>query len=267
MKVDAVLNEIQGRDHAGGPASVPALFGMNFQAVSIAQKDHGYLDAAGTPTSALAQAMDGVDRQIGSLVNQLVANGLWASTLFVVAACHGQSPVDPTLLRRISPTLLSTLANAAAPGVVAQLTEDSVALLWLKDQTKTELVAQALLADQDAAGIDRLLTGSDLLIAFGDPTGDPRLPDIVVIVRDGVIYTSSTKKVGEHGGFSDDDRNVALLFAGRSAGSAVIADAVETRQLAPTILAALGIDPSVLQAVVKEGTTALPGLSLAASGP
>jgi hypothetical protein len=36
---------------------------------------------------------------------------------------------------------------------------------------------------------------------------------------------------------------------------------VETMQLAPTILQALGLDPGSLDAVKKEGTPALPGLS------
>ena len=39
LKVNAVLNEIDGKTHDGkSPASVPAIFGMNFQAVSVGQK-------------------------------------------------------------------------------------------------------------------------------------------------------------------------------------------------------------------------------------
>jgi len=37
---------------------------------------------------------------------------------------------------------------------------------------------------------------------------------------------------------------------------------VETAQVAPTILEALGLDPTKLQAVQQEGTTVLPGLNL-----
>jgi hypothetical protein len=35
-----------------------------------------------------------------------------------------------------------------------------------------------------------------------------------------------------------------------------------TAQVAPTILTALGLDPSALQAVRKEGTAILPGIAL-----
>jgi hypothetical protein len=37
---------------------------------------------------------------------------------------------------------------------------------------------------------------------------------------------------------------------------------VQTKQVAPTILQALGLNPASLQAVVLEGTQALPGLPL-----
>ena len=39
LKVKAILNEIDGKNHDGtDPKPVPAIFGMNFQAVSIGQK-------------------------------------------------------------------------------------------------------------------------------------------------------------------------------------------------------------------------------------
>jgi hypothetical protein len=57
LKVNAVLNEIDGKTHDGkSPAPVPAIFGMNFQAVSVGQKlieksgpTGGYQDSIGTP--------------------------------------------------------------------------------------------------------------------------------------------------------------------------------------------------------------------------
>ena len=38
-KVQAIINQIHGRRHDGSPGpGVPAIFGMNFQAVSVGQK-------------------------------------------------------------------------------------------------------------------------------------------------------------------------------------------------------------------------------------
>jgi arylsulfatase A-like enzyme len=42
----------------------------------------------------------------------------------------------------------------------------------------------------------------------------------------------------------------------------VVSSAVETSQVAPTILKALGLDPDALDAVRIEGTPVLPGLDL-----
>lgn len=57
-KVEAVLNEIKGLDHSGrSRVGTPALFGMNFQSVSTAQKlpssdgKTGGYDATGTASS------------------------------------------------------------------------------------------------------------------------------------------------------------------------------------------------------------------------
>ena len=66
--------------------------------------------------------------------------------------------------------------------------------------------------------------------------------------------------IAEHGGFNDQDANVALLLAGPGLEPAVIKTPVQTSQVAPTILKALGLDPKSLQAVEKEKTSVLPGL-------
>lgn len=59
-KVNAIINEIDGKNHDGtARPKVPAIFGMNFQVVSVGQKlieksigETGeYLDAEGTPTA------------------------------------------------------------------------------------------------------------------------------------------------------------------------------------------------------------------------
>lgn len=50
LKVAAVRNQIDGRDHTGTRAQpVPAVFGLNFQAVSVAQKTAGYAPKGPSP--------------------------------------------------------------------------------------------------------------------------------------------------------------------------------------------------------------------------
>src|SRR3974390_527725 len=80
LKVNAILNEIEGKNHLGTKTTkVPTIFGMNFQAVSVGQKliengvKGGYLDAAGTPSSWLLNEVQFVDASIGAWVNELKA--------------------------------------------------------------------------------------------------------------------------------------------------------------------------------------------------
>src|SRR5437867_2230255 len=57
IRVQAIVNEIDGMDHTGKTrVGVPAIFGMNFQAISMGQKlpgAFGYTDASATPTANL----------------------------------------------------------------------------------------------------------------------------------------------------------------------------------------------------------------------
>jgi hypothetical protein len=53
---------------------------------------------------------------------------------------------------------------------------------------------------------------------------------------------------------------VIMLVSNPGFAAATVTTPVETKQVGPTILAALGLDPGSLQAVQKEGTPVLPGL-------
>jgi hypothetical protein len=76
-----------------------------------------------------------------------------------------------------------------------------------------------------------------------------------------VIYTSSTKKDAEHGGNAPDDSHVALIVSFPSWTASTNATAVVTTQVAPTILTALKLAPTLLQSVQAEGTAVLPGVT------
>jgi arylsulfatase A-like enzyme len=104
------------------------------------------------------------------------------------------------------------------------------------------------------------MAGSELDLKFNDPSKDPATPDIIVQPIYGTIYTGSSKKNAEHGGFSFGDTNVSLIVSNPRLNSRVVKTPVATSQVAATIVKALGIDPSELQAVRKEGTQVLPFL-------
>jgi hypothetical protein len=98
---------------------------------------------------------------------------------------------------------------------------------------------------------------------YGDaPTADadPRTPDIIVTPNVGITYTGSAKKQSEHGGFAHDDTNVMMLLSNPSFSQKLYRGPVETMQVAPTIVKALGLDPKALVAVRTEGTQVLPAV-------
>ncbi|HEY1584627.1 MAG TPA: alkaline phosphatase family protein [Polyangia bacterium] len=275
-KVRAILNQIDGKwsddglagatDTAGTAPGTPAIFGMNFQAVSVAQKDAspngGYADAAGTPGPEVADALLHTDESVGKMVAALRARGLLDSTLVIVTAKHGQSPIDKALHRAVDGDAVAALVDSAAP--LAGHIEDDVALYWLQHAADAPAAVRALAsptATLDPRAATIFTTADPRFVAmFGDPTRDPHVPDVVVALQKGTIYSLSKSKDAEHGGFADDDAHVGLLMSNPQLPAATNDAPVRTKQVAPTILDVLDIDPRWLDAVRREGTEVLPSL-------
>lgn len=267
VKIEALINEINGQDHTGKTKlGTPSLFGVALQAFRFAQviPTGGYADAKATPSAPLLDALEHTDRSVGRIVSALKSRGLMDSTLIIVSAKHGQAPMDRSKQRTIDDSVITNLVNNLKSGLVALAYADGdVTSIWLTDQSQTEKVGEMLTqpANQSAAGIQQVLWGESLKLLAADPTHDDRVPDLVVIPNLGVAYyPSGDKSIAGHGGFSDDDTHVAILVSNPRMKPRTIRTPVQTTQVAPTILRVLGISPETLQAVMKEGTAVLPGL-------
>jgi hypothetical protein len=293
LKVQAVVNEANGLTHDGTRrAPTPAVFGMNFQVVSVGQKlieksvgmTGGYLDNEGRPTLGLLGEIQFADTSIGRMVDALSGRGLLDSTLIVISAKHGQSPIDSARYLGISTTSGDPVTTSPAT-ILQQLlpfsespanangigpTEDDISLIWLADSTQTSNAVKMLEAQSPAtlniAGIGAIFSGPGIGQMFNlpglPPAGDPRSPDIIVTPNIGVTYSGSGKKLAEHGGFSHDDVNVMMLLSNPGFSPNTVTSPVETAQIAPTILLALGLDPNALQSVQMEHTQVLPAFPL-----
>ena len=133
-----MLNELNGYDHSGRyQRPVPAILGMNFQTVSVAEKVDspstltctgqgssatcnegptelaGYYPGGTTPRPLLASALQYVNDQLTSMVQTIDQDGLANSTAIIITAKHGQSPTDPNQLRRIPDGPIIDAINAA----------------------------------------------------------------------------------------------------------------------------------------------------------
>ena len=134
-KVQAVINELNGYDHSGThKVGVPAILGMNFQTVSVAEKVDspstltknadgtytegptelaGYFPGGTTPRPLLASAFNYVNAQLQRMVETIQQDGLASSTAMIITAKHGQSPLNPLQLKRIPDGPIIDAINAA----------------------------------------------------------------------------------------------------------------------------------------------------------
>jgi hypothetical protein len=289
-KVQAILNEIDGYNHSRtSHVGVPGIFGMNFQTVSTAQKlptsdglTGGYFPGGKIPQALLVRALTYINTEVGEMVAEIKAQGLADSTAIIISAKHGQSPTNPSDLKRVPDAPIVAAVNAAwtaaHPGAGALVifeTDDDGMLWWLsnRSQAAANFVKHYLLTHSaagnniggspvtvPASGLTKVYAGAASAAYFGVPNSDPRHPDIFGIVQHGVVYTGGQSKIAEHGGAGFQDRNVPILvdIPGLRHGER-IGTQVETTQIAPTILDLLSLNPQALQAVQIEHTKALPG--------
>jgi hypothetical protein len=289
-KVDAVANEIAGKDHSGATkVGVPALLGMNFQSVSTAEKlttsggqPGGYGPDGQAPGPVLASALGFVDTQIGRLISALDAAGIADTTTIIVSAKHGQSPMRPDTLTRIDDGRIIDDINSQwaathpdVPELIVHSVDDDAMIMWLADRSPAAatFVQDRLRAGAgqgtdiagnpkgfSASGTQQIYAGAEAATFFGAAPGDPRVPDIYATTQPGTVYTGGTSKIAEHGGVTPADRNVPMIVAGPGINHRDDPSDVATAQIAPTILTRLHLDPQKLQAVVAEHTATLPGL-------
>ena len=139
-KVQAVVNWINGYDHSGtGPkVGTPAIYGMNFQVVSTAEKlksspavligpnaqgkytegpslPGGYVTVNGqqVPGPLLQSALDYVNDALQRMADTIQADGEARSTAIILTAKHGQSPQNNSQLQRIDDAPIIAGVNAA----------------------------------------------------------------------------------------------------------------------------------------------------------
>ncbi len=289
-KVDAVTNEINGFDHSGTtPVGTPAIFGMNFQSVSTAEKlptsggePGGYLADGVTPGPVLSRALDFVDAKVGSMTAAIRRRHLQRNTAIILSAKHGQSPDTPSALTRIpdGPIIdsLNAAWKAAHPSsttpLVAFAIDDDAMLIWLNDRSQpaAEFAKQFLLSHSgtgndingspkpySSSGLTTVYAGAAAADYFNVRPGSRRVPDVFGIAQYGTVYTGGKGKIAEHGGADPQDRHVPLVISGQPVSDqGVLRGHVETTQIAPTILKLLGLDPDALRAVRIERSAALP---------
>ena len=220
-----MLNEIDGKDHSGTEqVGMPAIFGMNFQAVSTAREapdlrrpHRGYL-ADGTPRAASQQSPGLRQRQVRLELARCTPRS--PDTTVILSAKHGQSPKDSSALTRVPTAPIIDGLNAAwktahpaaqnrwwpSPSTTTRCccgSTRSPAAKFAKDYLLSPLGTGN---DINGApkpytlGVEQGLRGQRGRRFFGTKTSDARVPDIFGIAQYGVVYTGGKAKIAEHGG-------------------------------------------------------------------
>jgi hypothetical protein len=241
-------------------------------------------DASGktTPGPVLQGALAFVDEQIGRLVQASDLN----DTVFIVTAKHGQSPQqradltiinDGDMIAALNAAWAAQTGSAAQP-LVAHAMDDDGVLLWLTDRSAkatgfakdfllqyagtgigSDALGNKISKTFTSAGLTQIYAGREAAEFVGVAVGDDRVPDLIGIARHGSVYGGSKlSKIAEHGGNAAQDRHVGLVVFGAGIRHAVVDDAVETTQVAPTVLRLLDLPAHELQAAREEHTHALP---------
>jgi hypothetical protein len=231
--------------------------------------------------------LDYINAEVGAMQNRIQRDGLAANTTIILSAKHGQSPEDLSTLRRVDDGAIIDALDAAwklghpgAAPLVAFAVDDDGMLMWLSDRhadalafAKNYLLTQSAPANLAtdpkgvdsatvaASGLTRVYTGDAADSLFRAEDGDSHAPDLVGIAQPGVVYTGGVGKIAEHGGAAPDDLDVALVVSGAGVAHHNTSNRpVLTTQIAPSILALLGLDPHALQAVQTDHTSILPSL-------
>ncbi|KAK0851158.1 hypothetical protein LTR03_004225 [Friedmanniomyces endolithicus] len=249
-------NFANGTKNPDGP---PSMYGANFQAITWAQTNAGYLDALGAqPNKSLEMALQYADARLGTFLGDLKAAGQLDSTLLLVGSKQGQGPINAANETFISDVHLT--ASVEAAGIkVAQTTADDGGIMWLVDQSQAQAAKANLLANT-TLGVAYVLAGDEIQHAgFGSLWLDSRVPDLIIGAKVGYLWASSPR-FEDHGGYLPQDLNVPLIAYNPYLEPANNSIFVSNRQVASTMVKALGLPLAQLDGYRIEGTPVLPGV-------
>lgn len=239
-----------------------------------------YGHRVGGPASpeVMGRIVRACDRQIGRLIAALRNRGMLDQTIFVVTSDHGMVrntyQIDNAIIK---------MAVRQAGGDYMFHVGGSSAYIWLKNPKHAGAVAQRMVDLFPSLPLDRgttptsvpfahyqtiesgvytyhLVTQSggtipkDLAAAYQYLLGTfagPSAPDIALAYQEDMISTATVKSHGEHGGGTWGSQQIPLVISGPGVRHGTKSDfPARLMDVAPTVLALLGIPPTNMDGVV-----------------
>jgi arylsulfatase A-like enzyme len=221
------------------------------------------------------------DHDLGRIESVYRKAGVLDRTLFIITADHGMGPI-----KRFIPSSVIDNAVARAGTSAPDVGANTAAYVWLADHGKAEQVAANVLAQHDP-GVQSayyltmkptpryVLAGGHLLnsevnVANTDLANtllNGHEPDVVVMAKAGATFSSSSAHwKADHGGPSWESQHIPLIMAGPGVRKgAVIGQAAQLEDIAPTALTLMGVAPTGMQGkALAEAMVAPAGWQVAA---
>lgn len=131
--------------------------------------------------------------------------------------------------------------------------------MWLESASDAQTAKKNLLSNT-TLGISYVLAGDEVTEAgYGSPALDPRVPDLVIGAKVGTLWNVGFE-FADHGGFLPQDLNVMLMAYNPRLKRVNVTQVVSNRQVASTMLRALGLPLAQLEGWRLGGCPVLPGL-------
>jgi predicted AlkP superfamily pyrophosphatase or phosphodiesterase len=228
----------------------------------------GHVFGGSADPSLVQTDMRDWDTDLGQIEDAYRRAGILNQTLFVITADHGMMPIE-----RWVPSATIDNAITAAGTTSPDVASNSGDYVWLADPTKAQTVADNIMNANDPGIMCAYYLGGTTTAPAYSPSSscnvDPAIetanqyllsallnghePQVVVLGNEGVSFSDpvSTHWKGDHGGASWESQHFPLILAGPGVKQGVTIDSpVQTEDIAPTVLAAMGVTPTGMDGTI-----------------
>lgn len=238
----------------------------------------GHVDGGNLAPHSVITDMKNFDQDLGRIEAAYSAAGILDQTLFVITADHGMMPIT-----RFVPSTIITNAVTAAGTTAPDIASCSADYVWLADITKAGNVAQNIMSVNDP-GIQSVYYlsytgGTTHYVAADGNSVAPALqsahqyllsallnghqPSVVVFGAEGASFSDpKTGWKADHGGPTWASQHMPLILSGSGIRRGVtITHAAQLEDVAPTVLAAMGVEPLGMDGTILSDALAKPSPS------
>jgi hypothetical protein len=222
----------------------------------------GHASGGITKMEVMSPVLKNVDVQLGKLIDAYKKAGIFDQTLFVVTSDHGMTPrlktIDDTILKNI------LTGQVAFPGGRADYYLNIPGNAWFIAEMISAYKIEGIDAvyykttnEKGAYVYNPTVTATEVLSKeliscyryLGATYASAKSPDLILITKENWKFGNS-KMVGDHGQATWDNQHIPLLFAGLGVKKGVSDGSARLVDIAPTIIALMGLKPDKMDGIV-----------------